>query len=95
MVTGGEQLYNITGVEICSNIRIINNIIDELELLYPEYKREREGARVEYIEFIKDRKGHDFKYELSTKHNLEAVKHQQDFSMTDTIKYYVEKYKAS
>jgi dTDP-glucose 4,6-dehydratase len=94
LVAGGEQLYNIPGSEICTNVRIINNIIDELELLYPEYKREREGARVEYIEFIKDRKGHDFKYELSTKHNLEAVKHQQDFSMTDTIKYYVEKYKA-
>tara|TARA_R100001015_G_C4606708_1_gene161768 strand:+ start:75 stop:1061 length:987 start_codon:yes stop_codon:yes gene_type:complete len=94
LLTGGEQLYNIPGSEICTNIRLINNIINELELLYPEYKREPEGARIEYIEFVQDRKGHDFKYELSTKHNLEAVKHQQDFSMTDTIKYYVEKYKA-
>ena len=42
-----------------------------------------------------DRKGHDFKYELSTKHNLEAVKCQQSFSMTETIKYYVEKYKTN
>ena len=95
LITGGEQLYNIPGSEICTNIRLINNIIDELELLYPEYKREPEGARIEYIEFVADRKGHDFKYELSTKHNLEAVKHQQSFSMTDTIKYYVEKYKAN
>ena len=94
LVTGGEQLYNIPGSEICTNVRLINNIINELELLYPEYKREPEGARIEYIEFVQDRKGHDFKYELSTKHDLEAVKHQQDFSMTDTIKYYVEKYKA-
>jgi len=94
LLTGGEQLYNIPGSEICTNIRLINNIINELELLYPEYKREPEGARIEYIEFVQDRKGHDFKYELSTKHDLEAVKHQQDFSMTDTIKYYVEKYKA-
>jgi len=94
LLTGGEQLYNIPGSEICTNIRLINNIINELELLYPEYKREPEGARIEYIEFVQDRKGHDFKYELSTKHDLEAVNHQQDFSMTDTIKYYVEKYKA-
>jgi dTDP-glucose 4,6-dehydratase len=94
LVTGEEQLYNIPGSEICTNIRLINNIINELELLYPEYKREPEGARIEYIEFVADRKGHDFKYELSTKHNLEAVKRQQDFSLESTIKYYVEKYKA-
>ena len=92
LLTGGEQLYNIPGSEICTNIRLINNIINELELLYPEYKREPEGARIEYIEFVQDRKGHDFKYELSTKHDLEAVNHQQDFSMTDTIKYYVIEY---
>ena len=89
------KIYNIPGSEICTNIRLINNIIDELELLYPEYKREPEGARIEYIEFVTDRKGHDFKYELSTKHNLDAVKRQQSFSMTDTIKYYVEKYKVN
>ena len=94
LVTREEQLYNIPGSEICTNIRLINNIINELELLYPEYKREPEGARIEYIEFVADRKGHDFKYELSTKHNLEAVKRQQDFSLESTIKYYVEKYKA-
>jgi len=88
------KVYNIPGSEICTNIRLINNIINELELLYPEYKREPEGARIEYIEFVADRKGHDFKYELSTKHNLEAVKRQQDFSLESTIKYYVEKYKA-
>jgi len=94
LVTGEEQLYNIPGSEICTNIRLINNIINELELLYPEYKREPEGARIEYIEFVADRKGHDFKYELSTRHNLEAVERQQDFSLESTIKYYVEKYKA-
>ena len=88
------KVYNIPGSEICTNIRLINNIIDQLESLYPEYKREREGARVEYIEFVKDRAGHDFKYELSTKHDLQAVKHQKSFSIEGTIKYYVEQYKA-
>ena len=81
-------------------MRLINNIIDTIEFHHPEYKRKTgpvdpvKFARVEYIEFVTDRKGHDFKYELSTKHNLEAVKRQQDFSIEDTIKYYVEKYKA-
>ena len=48
-------------------------------------------------DFIKNHptwKGHDFKYELSTKHDLQAVKDQKSFSIEETIKYYVEQYKA-
>jgi len=94
LLTGGEQLYNIPGNMVQTNIRLINTIIEKIEFHYPEYKRKREGARMEYIEFVKDRKGHDFKYELSTKHSLHAVNCQQGFFLEDTIKYYVEKYKA-
>ena len=94
LMTGEEQLYNIPGNMVQPNIRLINTIIDKIEFHYPEYKRKREGARVEYIEFVKDRKGHDFKYELSTKHSLHAVNCQQGFFLEDTIKYYVEKYRA-
>ena len=94
LLTGEEQLYNIPGNMVQSNIRLINTIIDKIEFHYPEYKRKREGARMEYIEFVKDRKGHDFKYELSTKYSLHAVNCQQGFFLEDTIKYYVEKYKA-
>jgi|TARA_R110001583_G_scaffold188297_2_gene350356 dTDP-glucose 4,6-dehydratase len=95
LLTGEEQLYNIPGNMVQSNIRLINTIIDKIEFHYPEYKRKREGARMEYIEFVKDRKGHDFKYELSTKYSLHAVNCQQGFFLEDTIKYYVEKYRAS
>ena len=94
LLTGEEQLYNIPGSGTYTNIKLINIIIQMVELFYPEYKRKREGARVEYIEFVKDRAGHDFKYELSTKHDLQAVKHQKSFSIEETIKYYVEQYKA-
>ena len=88
------HVYNIPGTIELPNIRVINEIIDHIEFHYPEYKRKREGARIEYIEFVKDRKGHDFKYALSTKHSLHAVNCQQGFFIEDTIKYYVEKYKA-
>ena len=88
------KVYNIPGSGTYTNIKLINIIIQMVELFYPEYKRKREGARVEYIEFVKDRAGHDFKYELSTKHDLQAVKDQKSFSIEETIKYYVEQYKA-
>ena len=88
------KVYNIPGSGTYTNIKLINIIIQMVELFYPEYKRKREGARAEYIEFVKDRAGHDFKYELSTKHNLQAVKDQKSFSIEETIKYYVEQYKA-
>ena len=88
------HIYNITGSAIYTNIKLINLIIDNVETLYPEYKREVIGAREEYIEFVTDRAGHDFKYELSTKHNLKAVSSQQQFFISDTIRYYVEKYSA-
>ena len=89
-----SHLYNIPGTIELPNIRVINEIIDRMEFHYPEYKRKREGARIEYIEFVKDRKGHDFRYALSTEHSLHAVNCQQGFFLEDTIKYYVEKYKA-
>jgi dTDP-glucose 4,6-dehydratase len=88
------KVYNIPGSGTYTNIKLINIIIQMVELFYPEYKRKREGARAEYIEFVKDRAGHDFKYELSTKHDLQAVKDQKSFSIEETIKYYVEQYKA-
>jgi len=94
LLTGEEKLYNIPGCIEQPNIRLINTIIDKIEFHYPEYKRKREGARIEYIEFVKDRKGHDFRYALSTEHSLHAVNCQQGFFLEDTIKYYVEKYRA-
>jgi len=88
------HVYNIPGSIVQTNVKLINQIIDTVEAIYPEYKREPEGARIEYIEFVKDRKGHDFKYQLSTKHNLPAVDSQRPFELKPTVNHYVEKYRA-
>ena len=50
------------------------------------------GYRQEYIKFVDDRAGHDFKYAISTKHNLDAVANQQKFDLTETVDYYLDKY---
>ena len=85
------KVYNIPGSKICDNLKIIKTIIKKIESLFPEYKRKSN----DYIKFVEDRKGHDFKYELSTKHNLTSIKKQLKFNLESTVKYYVEKYKAS
>ncbi len=85
------KVYNIPGSKICDNLKIIKTIIKKIESLFPEYKRKSD----DYIKFVEDRKGHDFKYELSTKHNLTSIKKQLKFNLESTVNYYVEKYKAS
>jgi len=77
------DLYNIPGSASYTNLELIDIIIDRLTAKYPEYKRDS------YIEFVSDRAGHDFKYEITTKHNLDAVKNQQQFDLEETIDYYV------
>ena len=86
---GKENLYNVAGNLVINNLDLIKRIIKGVELQYPSYKRKSK----DYIEFVADRKGHDFKYQLISKHNLKAVKKQSKFSLSKTIKYYVEKYR--
>ena len=88
-LNGKDNLYNIPGNQVVNNLDLIKKIIKGVELQYPAYKRKSK----DYIEFVADRKGHDFKYQLTSKHNLKAVKKQSKFSLGKTIKYYVEKYR--
>ena len=88
-LNGKESLYNVAGNLVINNLDLIKRIIKGVELQYPSYKRKSK----DYIEFVADRKGHDFKYQLTSKHNLKAVKKQSKFSLGKTIKYYVEKYR--
>jgi len=88
-LNGKDNLYNIPGNQVVNNLDLIKKIIKGVELQYPAYKRKSK----DYIEFVADRKGHDFKYQLISKHNLKAVKKQSKFSLGKTIKYYVEKYR--
>ena len=89
-LNGKDSLYNIPGNQVVNNLDLIKKIIKGVELQYPAYKRKSK----DYIEFVADRKGHDFKYQLISKHNLKAVKKQSKFSLGKTIKYYVEKYRS-
>jgi len=86
---GKESLYNVAGNLVINNLDLIKRIIKGVELQYPNFKRKNK----DYIEFVADRKGHDFKYQLTSKHNLKAVKKQSKFSLGKTVKYYVEKYR--
>ena len=85
---GAAKVYNIPGNLVCNNLDLIKKVIKELELQAPKFKRKKS----DYIELVPDRKGHDFKYQLSTEHNLKAVKKQKKFNLSSTVKYYVEKY---
>ena len=87
---GKDNLYNVVGNLVINNLDLIKKIIKGVELQYPAFKRKGN----DYIEYVTDRKGHDFKYQLTSKHNLKAVKKQSKFSLGKTIKYYVEKYRS-
>ena len=62
--------------------QIIETVVDKA----PRYRRQK------YIKFVEDRAGHDFKYAVSTKHNLDAVANQQKFNLSETVDYYLSKY---
>tara|TARA_R110002110_G_scaffold180941_3_gene387052 strand:- start:768 stop:1781 length:1014 start_codon:yes stop_codon:yes gene_type:complete len=81
-----NEIYNITGSLTINNLDLIKLIIKEIEQKYCQFKRDKFE---DYIEFVTDRKGHDFKYELQSKHKLKAVKKQLPFSLDDTLKFFV------
>ena len=84
-----RKIYNLYGTEEISNYKIINTIIEEIIQQYPEYKRESG----EYIESVKDRLGHDFRYAMSTICDEVMPLHSQcNFfkeGIPETVKYYV------
>jgi dTDP-glucose 4,6-dehydratase len=84
-----QEIYNIEGSRSVRNIDLVNEIISTLIERYPEYSR---GG--EYIEFVEDRLGHDFRYDLDTIHSkLKSVERQKKFNLDKTVEYYVKKYK--
>jgi dTDP-glucose 4,6-dehydratase len=89
-----QRVYNLYGTEEINNITIINTIVDEIVKQYPEYKRESN----EYIESVKDRQGHDFRYAMSTVNDDVIPLHKQrNFfkqGIPEVVKYYVERYKS-
>lgn len=77
------EVYNIPGSCELTNLELIEKIIKATK---------GKDVKVEdYIEFVEDRAGHDFRYSLTTKHKLSAVANQRDFNLDDTIKFYTDK----
>lgn len=89
-----RRVYNLYGTEEIDNYNIMQTIIDEVIKQYPEYKRESG----EYIESVKDRMGHDFRYAMSTVYDEVVPLHSQRNFFTrgvpEIVTYYVEKYKS-
>jgi len=89
-----QRVYNLYGTEEINNVTIINTIVDEIIKQYPEYKRENS----KYVESVKDRQGHDFRYAMSTVNDDVLPLHKQrNFfkqGIPETVKYYIEKYKS-
>tara|TARA_R110000796_G_scaffold48911_1_gene117042 strand:+ start:42633 stop:43613 length:981 start_codon:yes stop_codon:yes gene_type:complete len=81
-------VFNIPGSKHLTNIDITRNIIGIVENQLPSTKRE--GG--DYIEFVVDRAGHDFRYAVATQYDLESVKYQQEFCLEDTVAHYIKKY---
>ncbi|MDB4430257.1 GDP-mannose 4,6-dehydratase [bacterium] len=74
------EVYNVPGSCELSNLELINEIV---------VATKGTDAKLEdYIEFVSDRAGHDFRYSLYTKHKLDAVANQREFNLDDTIKFY-------
>lgn len=84
-----RKLYNIYGVKTVTNIDIITNIIEIYSKINPDHKQ---LPIEEYIEYVEDRKGHDFKYAMSTSYSSEVKSLLGQNNFTDglltTLLYY-------
>ena len=85
-----RKLYNIYGTKTLTNIDIITNIIE----VYSNVNLKHKQLPVEnYIEFVEDRKGHDFKYAMSTIYSDEVKSLLKQRNFTDgilaTISFYI------
>ncbi len=78
-----DTVYNIPGSIHLTNLEMVDKIIEKVLEHRPEINPS--------IEFVEDRAGHDFKYSVSTKHNLKSVRDQRVFDLTDTVEYYLKK----
>ena len=81
-------VFNIPGSKHLTNIDITKKIIEIVEKQLPSIKRDGD----DYIEFVVDRLGHDFRYAVATQYNLQAVEYQQEFCLEDTVAHYLKKY---
>jgi dTDP-glucose 4,6-dehydratase len=85
------ETYTIGGSNEISNLNLVHLICNIFDKLYPNTKKSRE-----LIKFVKDRKGHDFRYAISNKKLMKKFKNlpKKNFKLgiKETIKFYVNNY---
>jgi dTDP-glucose 4,6-dehydratase len=88
-----KSVYNIYGKQRERNIKLINEII--VELINTDIKYSRGYEIEDYVEFVKDRPGHDLCYKMSSKYReIKSLNQQEKFNagLLKTILYYKSKY---
>ena len=88
------QTYNIGGKNQMSNIEIVNIVCKILEELAPRNKKFNNQNYVDLIEYVEDRKGHDFRYDIDSK-KIESElswfpKVEFETGIKSTISWYLE-----
>ena len=85
------ETYNIGGNNEMSNIDIINTIVS----VYEEMTNTK--VRPDFIKFVEDRKGHDFRYAIDFSKLTKETQWEPCIPFTKgirrTIKYYLKKFK--
>lgn len=83
------DVINISGSASLRNLEIIKEIIKVIENDYPQFARETFD---DYIQFVEDRKGHDFRYAVASDYYLNSVMTQRPFSIKETVDTYIKYY---
>jgi len=94
LLTGEPNtVYNLSGSRLVSNLDLIEEIIAIIENYHPKYSRRSRGAtgtlRGDYVEFVADRLGHDFMYNIASKHDLLSIQTQKAFDLRQTVEFYI------
>lgn len=88
-----RNIYNIFGSRSYSNIELITKIIETIRVRFPQYDRGEDINN--YIRFVEDRLGHDFRYDIKSLHDdISCLKTQRSFDscISETVCYYIDKY---
>lgn len=89
-VTG--EIYNIgSGCQI-ENIQLVKMIIDKVRELLPPGDKRKNYINYNLIEFVEDRKGHDFRYAVSSEKIKQAAGWQVETSFEEGLKLMIEWY---
>ena len=85
------ETYNIGGDEECTNLKIVNLICENLDNKFP-----KKAPHKRLIKFVKDRKGHDFRYSVNYNKISKELKFKPsiklEIGIKRTVDWYVKNY---